>query len=95
MLRYLVVARRPVPALRRGHAIILPSEENGFRERQTSGRRGGLPDGGNSHQVQSIVNIGGWRQIAHRAFKGLVPHPPLRARTRREFGGAIKYPPAK
>ena len=35
MLRYRVLARRRVPAPRRGHAIVLPSEENGFRARRT------------------------------------------------------------
>src|SRR5258708_21106920 len=41
MLRYLVLARRRVPALRRGHAIVLLSEENVFRARQTFAARGG------------------------------------------------------
>src|SRR5258706_10718703 len=40
MLRYLVLARRRVPALRRGHAILL-FEENVFRARQTFAARGG------------------------------------------------------
>ena len=35
MLRYLVVTRQWAPALGRGHMIVLPSEENGFRARQT------------------------------------------------------------
>lgn len=35
MLKYRVLARRRVPALRRGHAIVLPSEGNGSRARQT------------------------------------------------------------
>src|SRR6266576_2312198 len=42
-----------------------------------SRRRGGLPDGRNSHQVQLVVNIGGRRQIAHRGLEGLVAHPVL------------------
>src|ERR1035441_1039073 len=42
-----------------------------------SRRRGGLPDGRNSHQVQLVVNIGGWREVAHRGLQGLVAHPVL------------------
>ena len=42
-----------------------------------SRRRGGLPDGGNGHQVQLVVNIGGRRQVAHRGLEGLVAHPML------------------
>jgi hypothetical protein len=51
--------------------------ENGFRGGRLSRRRGGLPDGRNSHQVQLVVNIGGRRQVAHRGLEGLVAHPML------------------
>src|SRR5229473_2018346 len=49
----------------------------GFARGGLSRRRGGLPDGRNSHQVQLVVNIGGRRQVAHRGFEGLVAHPVL------------------
>lgn len=55
MLRYLVVARRPVPALRAGMRSSSLPKRTGFASGRLSGRRGGLPDGGHSHQVQSIV----------------------------------------
>jgi hypothetical protein len=35
MLRYRVLARRRLPALRRGHVIALPSEGNGSRAQRT------------------------------------------------------------
>src|SRR5580704_15893316 len=49
----------------------------GLARGRLSRRRGGLPVGRNSHQVQLVVNIGGRRQVAHRGLKGLVAHPVL------------------
>src|SRR5882762_1219932 len=54
-LRYLVVARRRVPALRRAHAIVLPSEENGFRARQTFAAPGRPSDGRNPRILQNAL----------------------------------------
>src|ERR1700738_5073218 len=53
------------------------SKGTGFARGGLSRRRGGLPDGRNSHQVQLVVNIGSRRQVAHRGLKGLVAHPVL------------------
>src|SRR5580692_7492882 len=48
-----------------------------FARGRLSRRRGGLPGGRNSHQVQLVLNIGGRRQVAHRGLEGLVAHPVL------------------
>jgi len=73
MLRYRVLARRREPALRRGHAIVLPSEENGSRARRTF-----LAPATDVHDELDLVTIPSVGKaapapVAHRGLEDLWP----------------------